>query len=94
MTWVDSEEWIQKKFDELEKQGVSQIMVLLERNQLQELGIEPSVMFGRDTEKATTFAMQMARKRYKVLLVSPTGLASWHGMFRQTVSMRLEGGKN
>ena len=79
MPWVKSEEWIQRKFDELEKKGVCEITVILERTDLRDLGIKPSVNFGCDAKKATTFAKEMTTKGYKVLLASPTetGFLAW-----------------
>ena len=61
------------------KKGVCEITVILEKTELRNLGIKPSVKFGCDAEKATTFAKEMAAKGYKVLLASPTetGFLAW-----------------
>jgi len=70
--WVDAGNWVQEKFEELEKQRPEEIIVIFDKGDFQRLGIKASVTFGRDAEKAVLFAKEWARKGYKVLLVSPT----------------------
>jgi len=92
MPWVESEQWVQEKFGELEEEGVSEITVILDKKAMRDLGIKTSATFGSDAEKAVRFAEEMARKGHKVLLASPTktGFLAWtvesDGLFHEVRS--------
>lgn len=86
--WADSEEWVQEKFKEQEKEPPKEITVILDKSGFQRVGIESSATFGSDAEKATLFAEEMSEKGYRVMLVTPTekGILAWtveNGLFHE-----------
>lgn len=87
--WVDAEDWVQEKFEELEKKRLTEIVVIFDKPDFQRLGIKSMAEFGSDAEKAVLFAKEWAQKGYKVLLVSPTegGFSAWtvesNGLFHE-----------